>query len=148
MWDLSSITKDQTCAPALETQESQPMDCQGSPNRHYYNFYFLDEYIQAQRNEEIFSQHSNQNSNLSNLTPEARFLDLTVTYRMNVQILWAQFPHFFQFQVHVHFSLFRKRTSQLRTTEDTEVPVVFALNACSTEVHPGQPSWKLNLCSF
>ena len=30
MWDLSSLTKDPTCVPCIGTEESQPLDHQGS----------------------------------------------------------------------------------------------------------------------
>ena len=31
MWDLSSLTRDQTCTLCIRGTKSQPLDCQGSP---------------------------------------------------------------------------------------------------------------------
>ena len=31
MWDLSSLTKDETCTPCIGNAESKPLDHQGSP---------------------------------------------------------------------------------------------------------------------
>ena len=32
MWDLSSLTRDQTCAPCIGSADSKPLDDQGSPS--------------------------------------------------------------------------------------------------------------------
>ena len=40
-WDLNSPTRDKIHVPSIESAESSPLDCQGSPYIGFYKFYCL-----------------------------------------------------------------------------------------------------------